>query len=125
MNVYTFSDLNYSDYVRIDCNISKHLCTFLNDSQADISVIKLSSIQVDIPFDNSIIIKIKGITDNIIESLGTISIDFFFDDVLVSHTFHVVPDEFNIPSDGIIGKDFNRRFNCVIDYGISLFVMVT
>lgn len=123
MNVYTFSDLNYSDYVRIDCNISKHLCTFLNDSQADISVIKLSSIQVDIPFDNSIIIKIKGITDNIIESLGTISIDFFFDDVLVSHTFHVVPDEFNIPSDGIIGKDFNRRFNCVIDYGDMTFTI--
>lgn len=68
-------------------------------------------------FDSSEIIKIRGITDDIIRSLGTISLDFFFNDIIISHKFHVVPDEFNIPSDGIIGKDFNRRFHCIIDYG--------
>lgn len=39
------------------------------------------------------------------------------------HTFHVVPDEFNIPSDAIIGKDFNKRFNVLIDYGNMTFTI--
>lgn len=28
----------------------------------------------------------------------------------------MVPDEFNIPTDGIIGKDFNKKYKCKIDY---------
>lgn len=75
--------------------------------------------------NNSCIIKIKGITNDIVRSLGTTSLDFFFNDITISHRFHVVPDEFNIPSDGIIGKDFNRRFHCVIDYGDMIFTIRT
>lgn len=64
-----------------------------------------------------------GITDEIIQSFGTVSIDIFFHEIILSHKFHVVPDDFNIPSDGIIGKDFNRRFKCVIDYGDMIFTI--
>ncbi len=28
----------------------------------------------------------------------------------------MVPEEFNIPSDGILGKDFLKKFNCNINY---------
>lgn len=31
-------------------------------------------------------------------------------DFKVNHPVHVVPDSFHIPSDGIIGKDFLKRF---------------
>lgn len=34
----------------------------------------------------------------------------------IPHTFHVVPDNFGIPSDGIIGKDFIRHHKCTLDY---------
>lgn len=42
--------------------------------------------------------------------------DFYFGSISITFTFHVVPNEFNIPSDGIIGRDFNKYFNCKIDY---------
>lgn len=69
---------------------------------------------MNIKINNENIIKIKRITDNIIESFGTISLKLFFGNIELTHIFHVVPNEFCIPSDGIIGKDFNRRFKCLI-----------
>lgn len=95
------------------------------DTQADISVIKISAINIDIPFDTSEIVKIKGITSDTIYSYGTISIDMFFNDIIVSHIFHVVPDIFNIPSSGIIGKEFNKLFRCRIDYDDMTFLIRT
>lgn len=73
--------------------------------------------------DSSNIIKIKGITDNAIESFGTVPLSFIFNDIVITHNFHVVPDNFCIPSDGIIGKDFNRRFKCLIDYSDMTFTI--
>lgn len=37
--------------------------------------------------------------------------------VELEHKFHLVSDDFCIPSHGIIGKDFIKRFKCLIDYG--------
>lgn len=37
----------------------------------------------------------------------------------------MVPDEFNIPSDGIIGRDFNKYFMCKIDYSNMTFTVCT
>lgn len=35
----------------------------------------------------------------------------------LEHKFHIVSDDFCIPSHGIIGKDLLKRFKCLIDYG--------
>lgn len=35
---------------------------------------------------------------------------------MLNHSFHVVPNEFRIPSDGILGKDFIKNYRCNIDY---------
>lgn len=35
----------------------------------------------------------------------------------------MVPNEFNIPSDGIIGRDFNKYFSCKIDYADMSFTI--
>lgn len=83
----------------------------------------MSSIKTDIQLDTTRIIKIKGVTNDIIKSYGVIPLDFFFNDIIITHDFHVVPDDFNIPSDGIIGKDFNRRFKCMIDYDEMAFTI--
>lgn len=45
--------------------------------------------------------------------------------VKITHTFQVVPDNFNIPSDGSIGKDFLINNKCTIDYDdISLSIPI-
>lgn len=90
--------------------------TKLCDTQADISVIKESSIKNKMDIDTSETIRIKGVTNDPIESYGTVWLKIYFNDCVIEHLFHVVPDSFNIPADGIIGKDFNRCFRCKIDY---------
>lgn len=109
--------------MRISTNVSQNDLTFLNDSQADICVVKISSIQSQVDIDRSDVIKIKGITDEAIDSFGSISLNLIFNDISISHIFHVVSDAFAIPSDGIIGKDFNRRFQCLIDYSDMTFTI--
>lgn len=44
-------------------------------------------------------------TDGTTESFGTWNTEILMDGIEIPHTFHVVPDNFSIPSDGIIGND--------------------
>lgn len=49
---------------------------------------------------------LRGTTPEGIESFGSICPHLKFHDTLIEHEFQVVDDDFPIPSDGIIGKDF-------------------
>lgn len=66
--------------------------------------------------DESEILRIRGVTDNVIESLGTVKADLFMNDFTISHPFHIVPDDFNIPADGIVGNDFIELYECILNY---------
>lgn len=86
------------------------------DSQADISVIRESSVHNAITLNSSEKIFIKGITDQVITSLGTAYVEFKFGSLWLSHKVHIVPESFEIPVSGILGKDFLKAFECNIDY---------
>lgn len=113
-------DPNYSDFVILNISISYRNCTFLLDSQADISLIKRHVVRPRECFDVDNLIDITGITDNPITTLGSKEVILSNDDFEVEHVLQVVPDDFNIPSDGIIGKDFLKRFKCNLDYNSML-----
>lgn len=89
---------------------------FLIDTQADISVIKESALNYDTSINSGDTITIKGVTSSKTESLGTTETTIILDEVDIPHTFHVVPSDFGIPSDGIIGKDFIKLHRCNLDY---------
>lgn len=115
-NIFSFN-LNYSDFIVLECSDTIDTYTsFLVDTQADISVIKIEALNENAYIDSSDLITIKGITTEPITSFGTVQLDIYFQQNKISHTFHVVPNEFNIPSNGIIGKEFNKKHNCKIDY---------
>lgn len=40
----------------------------------------------------------------------------YFGKNIISHQFHIVSDDFNIHTDGIIGKEFLERYNCNINF---------
>lgn len=109
-----FCNLNFSDFIKTNTNISPNNCTFLLDTQADVSVIKFSSIYHNIPYDTSNYIDIRGVTEHLIRSLG--STELKVNGHKLAQKLFIVPDEFNIPSDGILGKDFLKRFQCTINY---------
>lgn len=113
--VYALSP-NFSDYVILRVSISSMQCTFLLDTQADITLLKERAIDSMVRLDTRDQIKITGITEEPIWSLGSIEADLIGSDFRVTHNFHVVPNGFYIPSDGIIGKDFLKKFGCNFSY---------
>lgn len=111
----------------INCKIHgvPHTFDFLVDTQADISILKQSSIRVSSTLNKSRIIEIKGITHDSLRSLGSMDIELLMDDEEISHEFHIVTDNFNIDCDGIIGKDFLAAYKCRIDYSNNTFSVHT
>lgn len=63
------------------------------------------------------VINIVGITEGSVKSLGTILSSLIFkNNTNIELEFTVVPDNFPIPVDGIIGKDFLKKYKCSLDY---------
>lgn len=118
-------DLDYSDYIHLNCEINgiKRWCSYLVDTQADISVFKSTAIAGTVEVDGKNIINIKGITHDSIKTLGTLQINIYTENDILGHEFHVVPEQFNIDCDGIIGKDFLTYYRCKIDYDNMTFTI--
>lgn len=86
------------------------------DTQADISLLKQNSIFNDVNIDSNDIVRLKGISSELIDSIGSTNIQLNFNEHNISHLFHIVDSEFQIPTDGILGKDFIFKYKCNIDF---------
>ncbi len=93
------------------------------DTQADICVIRKSSVCDSLIINKNNIVNINGVTRDTIFSLGTVYVKLFFNDIVVCHEFHMVPDDFNIESDGIIGKDFIKKYDCILNFRKGFFTI--
>lgn len=111
-------NLNYNDYITVEVNINNRtqICNFLVDTQADVCVIRQASIPYDTFLNTAKIINIRGITNDSLQSFGTTDIGLYMANDFIIHEFHVVPDDFNIYCDGIVGKDLLIAYKCNIDY---------
>lgn len=54
-----------------------------------------------------------------IPTLGSVKNSLFISNTEFFQTFHVVEDSFPIPCDGIVGLDFIKNNNCVLDYSLN------
>lgn len=118
-------NLAYADYIEINTNVTNELAYILVDSQADVCVLKENSLNNNYVLNTNDIITITGVVDTPIYSLGSINIELYINDTMIIHKFHIMPDEFCIPSDGIIGKDFMKLYECIMDYGNETFTIST
>lgn len=108
--------MQYNDFVNITTTAANGAQTFLIDTQADISVIKETSIENQQIVDENDIIFIKGITNATIQTTGSTTLEICLGNQSLTHKFHIVPDIFNIHVEGIIGKDFLKKYKCLINY---------
>lgn len=118
-------NLNLNDYIKIDTDVNNEQLIFLVDTQADVSILKINAMRQNFNIDTDNSIQLKGITDGYINSHGTQNIKLYFDNVQIKHQFHVVDNDFPIPSHGILGKDFIQKFKCNLDYGDMNFTIKT
>ncbi|KYN19312.1 hypothetical protein ALC57_08339, partial [Trachymyrmex cornetzi] len=94
------------------------------DTGAQPNIVKKSCINSNIIVNNKEILQLTGITEEIVTTLGSVKIYISSTPV----TFHVVPDDFPIISQGVLGSTFfierhaciNYAKNCVTWHGQSL-----
>lgn len=109
-------NLNLSSYVILRTDFNDLHNTFLVDTGADISIIKTSKLAPGALIDKNFTTNISGIGESVVRSIGTIRTGLIIENIILEHTFHIVDDSFNVPSDGILGLDFIRKYNCILDY---------
>jgi len=90
------------DTIQLRVNLGEeNVLTFLLETGADLSVTKRSSLQSRVRYALKGGISMKGISDTIMKTDGTITLKLFTDAHETTHTFHVVGSEFGIQYDGI------------------------
>lgn len=86
------------------------------DSGSDISIIKahkIKSTQIYFPENKC---SITGIGAGTESSLGDTNSNIILNEQILPQKFHIVKDNFPIPTDGILGRDFLTNWRCSIDY---------
>lgn len=108
-------NLNLYSYLPCRTSLNDRRLTLLVDTGADISVLKLGQI-LNGQIDETTTTQLSGVGQGLTTTLGKIHTDLKIEELLIPHSFHVVEDDFPIPSDGIIGMDFLREYKCLLDY---------
>lgn len=111
-HIYRVGHKRTIDYVNVNAFNCKNNLNLLHDNQADICLIKLNTIMDETTIDKSDIINVIGITETPITAIGSFHVELIFDDLTITHPFYVVPNNINVPTDGILGKDF-LKIKCV------------
>lgn len=91
------------------------------DSGASISIFNSEKINLnqEVYFNDRCII--KGVTHGEIRSLGKTLTELEFDNgIIVNHEFQIVPKDFPLQVDGILGRDFLIKTKATIDYSTYL-----
>jgi len=89
--------------------------TLLIDTGAEISLLKCRNNNLnDLNPKNTT--NISGIGQGTIQSLGTLHLEMCIANAAIPYEFHIVPDNFPIPGDGIIGLDFIKKYNCILEF---------
>ena len=89
----------------------------LLDTASDVSILKVGHASTDINIDTTNTLRIKGITNEIVPSLGSCEGNFkLAENVFVTHPIHLVSDEFPLTCSGILGGDFLEKYSAHISY---------
>lgn len=86
------------------------------DSGSDISIIKSHKIKPEQIYFPTNKCSITGIGNGAISTLGDTTINIIVNNQTLPQHFHIVHENFPIPTDGIIGRDFLTKWKSNIDY---------
>ena len=111
-------DLSLASYVKIKSEITGKIRTYLIDTGASISVLKVNKLLRSVSIDGYSC-KVSGVDDGLISTLGSVKSKIFIGNESLTQRFHIVEKKFPIPCDGILGLDFISKYRCYLDYGNS------
>lgn len=88
------------------------------DTGSDICIVKQQFVTNTHEINENFKYKLNGIGEGTILTLGCLNSSIFISNLELLQNFHVVDDTFPIPCDGIIGVDFIKNNNCLLDYNL-------
>lgn len=91
-------------------------CTFIVDSGADVSLFKVTKVPPLQIVDFNKKLKITGVTAGVTETIAEAQTYLTLNNLNLTHSFQLVNENFPIPTDGILGRDFLVKFRCTNDY---------
>jgi len=84
---------------------------FLIESGSDLNLIKLSSLH-----DKVMVYELKGITENFVRTLGSVTVELRIGGEPIRVEFQVVKSDFPVPNEEILGKTFIIEQETIINY---------
>jgi hypothetical protein len=99
----------------VDLSKAKKL-KFLIDTGAEISIVKSTSLKPGFEYDPPKGINVKGITNALLRTEGTITLTLLTPTHETKHTFHVMGSSFECQYDGLLGRDFWENKEATINY---------
>lgn len=105
-------------YIEVEVEESETgTCKLLVDTGADVTILKLGSLHDDVWIRDTDEDKIElcGISSKIV-TIGQIDCHIKIGGYVVSHPVHIVPKEFKLEGDGLLGMDFLQNIGAKIDY---------
>ena len=105
------------DTVTVEVDLGKpEKLTFLIDTGAEISIVKSARLRPEINYEPTKGIDVKGISDVLLRTEGTVLLKLLTLTHETTHQFHVIGDNFDFRYDGILGQDFWKCKGATIDY---------
>ena len=92
------------------------------DTACDVSIIKKTFVDI-LNINNFNYVNLYGIVDKPYRTLGSVELDLKLGRNKFNNEFQVVGEDFPIPSDGILGKDFLEKTKAVIDFNQNVLVV--
>ena len=86
------------------------------DSGSDISVIKAHKVKPSQIYYPSNKCSVTGVGNGASTTLGDTNVNININNETLTQNFHIVDQNFPIPTDGILGRDFLTNWKCNIDY---------
>jgi len=89
---------------------------FLIDTGAEISIVKGASLNPGFNYEPTKGINVRGISNALLKTEGTVILKIFTPTHETTHTFHIMGDGFDCQYDGILGQDFWTDKRATINY---------
>ena len=103
-----------SPFIDIANRQTEHIGQFLLDTGSEGNIIKISSLPPDFDIDTKNITYLKGIGGEVIPTLGSAKITIFGFTI----SFQIVPEDFSIPCEGILGVEYFEKSGAMLDFGL-------